>query len=156
ELKSRLNGAGVEITRDGAEWLPVGSAAAAGLASAHLGFPVELRPHTPFETEAAGKVAPRYARAPLHILTSASLRQLEALLPESARIDARRFRPNLVIETASDFEGFVEAELVGRTLEVGAARIVVSEPCKRCAFTTLAQDDLPLDPLVLHAIAQEG
>lgn len=156
ELKARLEAAGPAISRDGAAWLPVGGEEAAQLAAGHLGFPVALRPHVRFGETAEGKVAPRYARRNLHLLTSASLRQLQALLPEGARTDTRRFRPNLVVETAEDFEGFVEAELVGRTLAIGAARLSVIEPCMRCAFTTLSQDDLPLDPAILQAIARAG
>lgn len=160
-LSSRRSRSGVEIGTGTNGWLPAGSPAADEAASAHLGFPVVLRPHGAFGEEREGHVAPRYRRDHLHVVTTASLRRLAELLPETARVDVRRFRPNLVIETEPGFEGFVEADLMGRTLAVGAARIQVSEPCKRCAFTTLAQGELadgglPLDPGVLQAITRAG
>lgn len=153
-LGGRTGPGGIEIGEEEAGWLPIDSPAAATLASARLGFPVEPRRHVPFGEAKAGRVAPRYRRSHLHLLTSASLRRLAALLPETARVDVRRFRPNLVVETEPGVEGFAELELVGRTLSVGAARLLVSEPCKRCAFTTLAQPGLPLDPAVLQTIAR--
>ncbi|SMF02395.1 hypothetical protein SAMN06265365_14341 [Tistlia consotensis] len=153
ELHGRSAAGGVEVGRDGGPWHPVGSAGAAALASGHLGFAVGFRPHG--GSEGQGAVAPRYQRADLHLLTTASLRHLAGLLPPTARLEPPRFRPNLLVETG-EAEGFVEAGLVGRSLTVGTARVTVVEPCKRCAFTTLAQGDLPLDPAILQAIARAG
>ncbi len=80
----------------------------------------------------------------LHILTTATLAALQKVYPQGT-IDARRFRPNLVIETAG--EGFVENDWVGKTLKIGAARFAISDPCPRCVMPTLAQEELPRDPV---------
>jgi uncharacterized protein YcbX len=76
--------------------------------------------------------------APVHIVTTASLARLG--------LDERRFRPNIVLEA----EG--EEDWLGRTLTVGAAKLLVTHPTERCVMTTLAQADLPADPKVLRAL----
>lgn len=87
--------------------------------------------------------------APIHLVTTSSLRRLAELGP-SSRFDVRRFRPNLVIDTA-DAPGFVETDWLGHVVAIGPeVRIFVSFPCPRCVITTLAQDDLPADPGVLR------
>ncbi len=171
ELKARLSAGGagaeapaVEVAGPDADWQPVDSPAAAELAGRHFGFAVAFRRHVAYREADDGapvpvppdRVMPRYGRDDLHILTTASLARLQAWLPDGARLDPRRFRPNLVIETGEERQGFVEAGLIGRTLAVGEARVRISEPCQRCAFTTLAQGDLPLDPAILQAIARQG
>ncbi|WP_026869460.1 MOSC domain-containing protein [Inquilinus limosus] len=124
--------------------------------AAHFGFPVALRPHAAdaAETATAGPLKPRYERHPIHLVTTASLAALREILPGSA-IDERRFRPNLVLDVPAA-EGFAETGWIGRTAVVGDVRIRIAEPCVRCAFTTLAQGDLPLDPAVLMAIAKRN
>jgi len=87
----------------------------------------------------------------LHILTTATLAALRKVYPQGS-IDARRFRPNLVVEAAG--EGFVENDWVGRTVKIGGARFAISDPCPRCVMPTLAQEELPRDPgLFVKAIA---
>jgi uncharacterized protein len=88
--------------------------------------------------------------APLHLLTTASLRHFRELAPASD-FDPRRFRPNLVVEPLPSLVGFVEAEWVGRTVVVGEMPLSVTAPCSRCVMTTLAQPGLPADQLVLRA-----
>ncbi len=124
--------------------------------AAHFGFPVMLRPHAAdaAETATAGPLKPRYERHPIHILTTASLSALQAILPDSA-IDVRRFRPNLVLDLP-DAEGFAETGWIGRLVAIGEVRIRIVDPCVRCAFTTLAQGGLPLDPAVLMTIAKRN
>ena len=87
----------------------------------------------------------------LHLLTTATTRQLERHAPES-RFDVRRFRPNILVET--DETGFVETGWQARTLEIGDARLQVSFTVPRCVLTTLAQGDLPADRGVLRAITE--
>lgn len=87
---------------------------------------------------------------PLTVLTTATLDRLHELQP-TMRFDARRFRMNVIIETAA--AGFVENEWVGQALALGkAARINVALPDPRCMITTLAQDDLPQDAGVLRTL----
>jgi len=147
-LSARRRDGVVEVSGDGAVWHPLPSDAADSLASGHLGFPVRF---APFEAAAE----PRYERAPLHMLTTASLAALQTRLP-AANLGTPRFRPNLVIETGADVEGYAEQALIGRRMTIGTAVIEVSEPCERCAFTALGQPGLPFDKDVLHAISREG
>ena len=94
--------------------------------------------------------------APLHLLTTASLRRFRDLAPASD-FDLRRFRPNIVIETTPSWAGFVEAGWVGRTVTVGGVPLHVTAPCSRCVMTTLAQPGLPADQQVLRAaVAHTG
>jgi uncharacterized protein YcbX len=78
---------------------------------------------------------------------------LQALAPDS-RFDARRFRPNFVIEAAEGVDGFAEDAWIGRSLRVGPVVLRIDGPCPRCVMTTLPQGDLPKDPGVLRTIVQ--
>ncbi len=94
--------------------------------------------------------------AAIHVLTTATLDRLRQLYP-TGRFEARRFRPNLVVEPASDEKDFVENAWVGRTLTIGdEVRLSVLIPCPRCVMTTLRQGDLPSDPGILRAAAQHN
>ncbi len=94
--------------------------------------------------------------AAIHVLTTATLERLRQLYP-TGRFEARRFRPNLVVEPASDEKDFVENAWVGRTLTIGdEVRLSVLIPCPRCVMTTLRQGDLPSDPGILRAAAQHN
>ena len=84
--------------------------------------------------------------APLHLVTTSALAQLGA--------DARRFRPNLVIDTGGA-PGFVENDWVGRTLSVGDVELRVVTPSPRCVVPSLAHaSDLPAQPELLRTIAR--
>src|SRR6266705_331945 len=56
--------------------------------------------------------------ATVHLLTTATLDRLRELYPQG-RFEIRRFRPNLVVQPASDEKGFVENAWIGRTLAIG-------------------------------------
>jgi uncharacterized protein len=91
---------------------------------------------------------------PLSVLTTSSLDQLGELEPES-RFDIRRFRMNVIVETAS--RGFVENEWLGRTLAIGAeVRVGVALPDPRCVMPSLAQEDLPKDSRILKALVRHN
>ena len=91
---------------------------------------------------------------PVSVLTTSTMARLHELQPAS-RFDARRFRMNLVVETAD--AGFVENGWLGRGLAIGgAARLAVALPDPRCVMTTLAQDDLPGDTEVLRALVRHN
>jgi uncharacterized protein YcbX len=93
--------------------------------------------------------------AVVHVLTTATLDRLRALYPQG-RFEVRRFRPNIVVETARGEEDFVENAWIGRTLEIGdAVRLRITGPCPR-VMTTLAQGDLPKDPGILRTAAQHN
>lgn len=89
--------------------------------------------------------------APIHIVTTAAFEWLRNRLP-GVRIDARRFRPNLVIETGG--EEIVELGWIGKRLCIGDEVVLdVAGRTERCAMVALAQGDLELDARVLHTLA---
>jgi len=90
----------------------------------------------------------------LHLIASSTLDHFQTKYPQG-RFDVRRFRPNLVVH--SDSEAFVENSWVGRTITIGRDVVLrVTIPCPRCISVTLAQDDLPRDPSILRAIAEQN
>ena len=96
----------------------------------------------------------------LLIMSTATLRALQALCPSSA-IDVRRFRPNIVIESAEGpTEGsvgdFPEHDWVGRSLQIGDAELKVQMACPRCIMTTLPVAELAGDDNVLRTIQQHA
>jgi hypothetical protein len=92
---------------------------------------------------------------PIHLLTTSSLRAMARFNPAAAW-DARRFRPNLLIETPGGIEGLIEAGWAGRTLRVGEVELKCEIPTVRCGMTTHAQDGLPKDPSVLRSIVKDA
>lgn len=91
--------------------------------------------------------------APLHLLTTATLERIATQHPGGV-VDPRRYRPNVVVRTASSTVGFAENTWVGRRLRIGAeliVQIVVTTP--RCAIPTLAHGDLPRDTDALRVLA---
>jgi len=117
--------------------------------SARLGKPVRL------VVNDGSVVPPRYALAPCHFLTTASLAAFRAIYPEGT-FDPARFRPNLLLD-CGPAQGFLEQgwhgqHLTGSTPE--DVELVVTEDCVRCAMTVRAQGDLPKDPRILHTVTQ--
>ncbi len=93
--------------------------------------------------------------AAIHVLTSATLAHMRHLIGDDAQLDPRRFRPNFVVDTASDAEGFVEDGWLGGTLELGGGvRVTAMRPALRCVMTTHRQTDLARDLRVLRTAAQ--
>lgn len=77
--------------------------------------------------------------AAMHVVTTSSLDRLQEIDPEHS-YDERRFRPNVVIDTASSGRGFIENDWVGHTLCIGpSVRLHISDPTPRCAVPTLPQ-----------------
>ncbi len=88
--------------------------------------------------------------APLHLLSEASIAWLQKRLPAVA-IDARRFRPNIVI--ATEAAGLVEQAWLGREIAVGDELVVkVARPTVRCVMATLPQAELGAAPAVLRTL----
>src|SRR5437870_11365227 len=94
--------------------------------------------------------------AMVHLLTTATLDRLRELYPQG-RFEVRRFRPNIVVRSASGEKSFSENAWVGHTLAIGSeVRLNISGPCGRCVMTTLAQGDLSRDPGILRTAAQHN
>jgi hypothetical protein len=94
-------------------------------------------------------VNPFFDLAALHIVTSATLEHFRSLYPEGD-FDARRFRPNIVLETPGE-SGFLEQTWVGKTLAIGEeVRVRIMMTTHRCAATTLPHHGLPKDNEILR------
>ncbi len=94
--------------------------------------------------------------AVVHLLTTATIERLRALYPEG-RFEVRRFRPNIVVSTGPDAQGFVENDWIGHTVAIGEeVRLRITGPCPRCVMTTLPQGDLPKDAGILRTAAQHN
>lgn len=90
--------------------------------------------------------------AVVHLLTTATLEALQRLHP-AGRIESRRFRPNIIVQSDPGAQGFVENQWVGRILSIGPDVLLqVSDPCPRCIMPTLAQGDLPKDSGIMRAM----
>ncbi|SBT39391.1 MOSC domain-containing protein [Micromonospora auratinigra] len=90
--------------------------------------------------------------APVHLVTTATLRRVGAATPAGA-VDPTRYRPNLLLDWAGD--GFAENDWVGRELRIGPELVLrVLAPTPRCAVPTLAHGELPRDPDALRAPAR--
>ena len=87
---------------------------------------------------------------PIHLITTAGLRWLQQQYP-MATIDARRFRPNLLLDVPGTHR--VEHDWIGKRLYLGnQVQLQVTELTERCAMVGFAQDDLPDDGRILKAI----
>ncbi|MCK2221591.1 MOSC domain-containing protein [Actinomadura sp. ATCC 31491] len=92
--------------------------------------------------------------APIHLITTAALERIGALGPRG-RVEAVRYRPNLVIATGE--EGFPENDWPGRRLHVGdevVLEVIVASP--RCAIPTLAHGALGRDVDALRTVARHN
>ena len=91
--------------------------------------------------------------APVHLLTTASLRAASAMDPSSTYA-ARRFRPNVLLDVEGD--DFVEQSWVGRRIVLGEVELQVIEPCGRCVMTTHPQSELAKERGVLKTLARHN
>jgi uncharacterized protein YcbX len=104
---------------------------------------------------ARGTTGPSFVDfAAVHVVSTGTLSALARAHPRH-RVDARRFRPNVVVRMVDDVP-FVENTWPGRTLAFGHNAVVrVSVPTPRCAVPSLSHGrDLPDDPDVLRTAAR--
>ena len=158
-IKARLAaGDALEIATPDSGWLPAPGAKSDEAISAYLGFEASIRP---FRREYASDAhtgpltAERYRKAPVHLLTTASMARLKALHP-AGDPDARRFRPNIVVDMPEVDGSFPETEWIGRRLAIGDLELTISEPCRRCGFTIIAQDGFDNDPNILRNLVRHN
>lgn len=146
-LFARLTTRGPEISTDGNDWAPADQAGTLARLAAVLGRPVDLRAYD-------DRSSPRYKVAPLHLLSLQAMTSLRRALPDSL-IDARRFRPNLLVDLP-DAEGDIpEYALLGQEFTLGGLRLRGTTPCGRCGFTTLPIGELTEDPAVLRMLVRQ-
>lgn len=91
--------------------------------------------------------------APLQLLTTATLDELQRLLPNS-KIHRARFRPNFLIETSES--GFVEHQWVNQDVMLGSLRCHVYDDTRRCIMVAVAQGNLPRDTEVIRTILKRN
>jgi uncharacterized protein YcbX len=88
--------------------------------------------------------------APLSLMSTATIAGLARLV--EARLDVRRFRPNLLVDVSGDFP---EDDWVGRVLRIGGARMRVDQRDRRCVMINVDPDTTERDAAVLKAVARE-
>jgi uncharacterized protein len=90
--------------------------------------------------------------APIHLITTSTLAYLRAVAPDSDW-DARRFRPNLLLDDGSAADHFAEDALLGSRLRgPSGLELEVGLPTPRCVVPTRAQEGLPADPRILRTV----
>jgi uncharacterized protein YcbX len=89
---------------------------------------------------------------PLSVLTTQTLAALSTVV--GAALDARRFRPNLLIE-GSSAAPFREDAWVGRVLRIGALRVRIDKRDQRCVIVNVDPVTTRRSPAILRAIARE-
>jgi uncharacterized protein YcbX len=99
-------------------------------------------------------VSNRYKPAALHLVTTASLRQL-AEISVVPQLDPRRFRPSILIET-EEGDGFVENAWIGQDIRIGSTVVSVTEPTRRCGMTMIAQPEIDEQPEILRGIMRHN
>ncbi|BBK40800.1 molybdenum cofactor sulfurase [Allostella vacuolata] len=156
-VRARLGADGVELQLPDGTWRPGAAPETDAALAGHFTFPVRLVRHpSPDLPPGTETVPPRYDVRALHLVTTASLATLDERLPDRPG-DPRRFRPNLVVDWPDRALPFPESEWPpGLELEVGGARLRVLEPCRRCAFVTIAQPGIAHDPAVLDLLARSN
>lgn len=86
--------------------------------------------------------------SPLHLITTATLDEIG--------VDARRYRPNVVLDTPPGTPPFVENDWNGRTLRLGDVDIEIALPTPRCVVPTLDHGDGGRQPRALRVPADRN
>jgi len=99
--------------------------------------------------------------APLHLVTTAACCDLGRKMPDGAAVDARRFRPNLVIEAVAGRDGspadpLGDIVLLGSRIALGSAVLQITAHTERCVMIGMAQPGLTADPKILRVLAEPG
>lgn len=89
----------------------------------------------------------------LHILTEASLRYIQALMP-GEDISVRRFRPNILVADEANMSAPIEFDWIDKEFSIGSARVEITWETVRCIMTTRAQSGLPKAAKVLRTLVK--
>ncbi len=147
---------GLQVRIPGGDWLAAPSDEADRAASAFLDFDASIRPFDKAGAAGGGAVfSARYKKAPIHLVTTASLAELKAQHPDGDP-DPRRFRPNIVVDMQPVAGRFPETEWIGQKIAIGALELTISEPCRRCGFTIIAQEGFDSDPNILRTLVKKN
>jgi uncharacterized protein YcbX len=116
-----------------------------------------IEAEVPYTVSTLGGAAPEgtfFDFAPVHLISTSAIERIGELGPRG-RVEALRYRPNLVIRTEA--EGFVDNDWAGRELRVGdevVLHVIVASP--RCAVPTLAHGALGRDTEALRTVARHN
>jgi len=88
--------------------------------------------------------------SPVHVLTTASLRDLSA---DGAPYDVRRFRPNVLVDSDGP-DPFPESAWVGGEVHLGSIVLSVTNPTIRCVMPSRPQPDLAVDRALTRRLAE--
>lgn len=91
--------------------------------------------------------------APLQLMTTSTLLELQRLLPSSV-IHQNRFRPNFLLRTSEP--GFIEHGWVSKVVVLGSIACHVYDDTRRCIMVTHAQGDIPRDTEVIRTIIKHN
>lgn len=91
---------------------------------------------------------------PMCVLTTASLRKLSQMLPD-AKIGVERFRPNILIDDDADTVAFTEFDWVGKTVQIGDARLSIDTQVPRCSMVTHPQPGYEKEMPIIKALMKE-
>lgn len=117
---------------------------------------IEGRDHRDTTTAFTLPTGTFFDAAQIHLLTTATLTQLQVSYPRG-RFALQRFRPNIVVEHVGNSEQFPERSWIGHTVAIGhEVRLAIAGPCGRCVMTTLPQKNLPKDPGILRTVLQQN
>jgi uncharacterized protein len=86
---------------------------------------------------------------PVSLITTQTIRSLGALT--GTDLDVRRFRPNIVVEAATEGD-FPEDAWVGRVLRVGSLRLRVDKRDGRCVVITIDPDTTARNTSILRTV----
>ncbi len=111
---------------------------------------LQLRPRT---------VVPHHDESPVHLVTTASLRQLESIHVRA--VAAARFRANLLLDLdpAPVVARLPEHEWDGRRIRIGTSTVLrIGPPMPRCVLLNAAQpvEGLPTDGALLKTLGSAG
>ncbi|HEX6788231.1 MAG TPA: MOSC N-terminal beta barrel domain-containing protein [Gaiellaceae bacterium] len=144
DFSAETDGDEVVVRAPGGEALRVGDPELDALLTARYGEPLSLLPE---------EAVPHFDAGPVHLLTAASLRWLEAEYGPSGA-DRRRYRPNIVLDSSG--VGLVEDAWLGATMSIGSCVLQVTERVERCVMPTFAQDGLPRRPDLLRFLVERN
>lgn len=93
--------------------------------------------------------------APLHILTTATLKHMQQIKPDSDW-DVARFRPNVVVETLPGMSGLVEQGWLEQTLRIGDGSVYCVDTAPRCGAVVRPQEGFGEDKGILRSIVKDA
>jgi uncharacterized protein YcbX len=144
-FSAETDGEGVVVrTPDGGRYR-VGDRALDAFLSARYGERLAVLPEEAVSHFDAGSV---------HVLTTSSLDWVETEYGGTGG-DARRYRPNIVLDTRDD-PALVEEGWLQSTLSIGSCVLEVSGTVERCVMPTFRQDGLPRTPGLLRFLVQRN